>query len=153
MCTAFKSFKQHAACPLSHSRIVEQEDMPPTGQRQTLMFSATFPKEIQRLAGDFLHNYVFLTVGRVGSSTDLIVQHIEYVSTDEKQHTLLDLISTVEGLTLVFVETKRGADELERFLCRNNLPATSIHGDRSQEQREAVGGGSGLNWEGGGGGS
>jgi len=39
----------------------------------------------------------------------------------------------------VFVETKRGADELERNLCRNNLPATSIHGDRSQEQREAVG--------------
>jgi hypothetical protein len=55
-------------------RIVEQEDMPRTGERQTLMFSATFPKEIQRLAGDFLHNYVFLTVGRVGSSTDLIVQ-------------------------------------------------------------------------------
>ena len=74
----------------------------------------------------------------MGSSTDLIVQHIEYVSNDEKKNTLLDLISTVEGLTLVFVETKRGADELERFLCRNNLPATSIHGDRSQEQREAV---------------
>ncbi len=45
-------------------RIVEQEDMPRTGQRQTLMFSATFPKEIQRLAGDFLANYVFLTVSR-----------------------------------------------------------------------------------------
>ncbi|KXZ56699.1 hypothetical protein GPECTOR_1g63 [Gonium pectorale] len=117
-------------------RIVEQEDMPPVGHRQTLMFSATFPKEIQRLASDFLSNYVFLTVGRVGSSTDLIVQHIEYVSPDEKQNTLLDLISTVEGLTLVFVETKRGADELERILTRNHLPATSIHGDRSQEQRE-----------------
>lgn len=38
----------------------------------------------------------------------------------------------------MFVETKRGADELERFLCMNRLPATSIHGDRSQEQREAV---------------
>ena len=50
------------------------------------------------------------------------------------------LFSVVQGLTLVFVETKRGADELERFLCRNGLPATSIHGDRSQEQREAVSG-------------
>ncbi|KAG2440497.1 hypothetical protein HYH02_010375 [Chlamydomonas schloesseri] len=118
-------------------RIMEQEDMPPVGHRQTLMFSATFPKEIQRLASDFLANYVFLTVGRVGSSTDLIVQHIEYVTSEEKQNTLLDLISTVEqGLTLVFVETKRGADELERILTRNQLPATSIHGDRSQEQRE-----------------
>ena len=47
-------------------------------------------------------------------------------------------MSLLQGLTLVFVETKRGADELERFLCMNRLPATSIHGDRSQEQREAV---------------
>ncbi len=94
----------HCFIPITHYRhdlqypvirIVEQEDMPRTGVRQTLMFSATFPKEIQRLAGDFLSNYVFLTVGRVGSSTDLIVQHIEYV-TDDKQNTLMDLISTVE---------------------------------------------------------
>ncbi|GFH30877.1 uncharacterized protein HaLaN_29806, partial [Haematococcus lacustris] len=89
------------------------------------MFSATFPKEIQRLAGDFLANYVFLT-------------HVELVTQDEKKNTLMDLVSTVEGLTLVFVETKRGADELERYLCYNNLPATSIHGDRSQDQREAA---------------
>ena len=45
-------------------RIVEQDRMPPVGTRQTLMFSATFPKEIQRLAGDFLSDYIFLTVGR-----------------------------------------------------------------------------------------
>jgi hypothetical protein len=44
----------------------------------------------------------------------------------------------VQGLTLVFVETKRGADALEDFLCGNNFPATSIHGDRSQQEREAV---------------
>lgn len=77
-------------------RIVEGEDMPRTGQRQTLLFSATFPKEIQRLAADFMHNYIFLTVGRVGSSTDLIVQHIEYVSPNDKRAVLLDLINSVE---------------------------------------------------------
>ena len=44
-------------------RIVDEEDMPRPGERQTLLFSATFPKEIQRLAADFLHNYIFLTVG------------------------------------------------------------------------------------------
>ena len=44
----------------------------------------------------------------------------------------------LQGLTLVFVETKRGADALEDFLCGNNFPATSIHGDRSQQEREAV---------------
>lgn len=77
-------------------RIVEQENMPRSGERQTLLFSATFPKEIQRLAADFMHNYIFLSVGRVGSSTDLIVQHIEYVAANDKRQVLLDLIATVE---------------------------------------------------------
>ena len=77
-------------------RIVEGEDMPRTGERQTLMFSATFPKEIQRLASDFLYDYIFLTVGRVGSSTDLIVQHVEMVDQADKRHVLLDLVKEVE---------------------------------------------------------
>lgn len=47
-------------------------------------------------------------------------------------------LSAQQGLTLIFVETKKGADALEDFLCRNGLPATSIHGDRSQAEREAV---------------
>ncbi|GJP84704.1 hypothetical protein CLOP_g14754 [Closterium sp. NIES-67] len=129
-------------------RIVEQEGMPPAGQRQTLMFSATFPKEIQRLAADFLANYVFLTVGRVGSSTDLIQQRVEYVPEHDKRSVLMDLIhahhtsngasGNAGGLTLVFVETKKGADSLEDWLCRNGFPATSIHGDRSQQERESA---------------
>lgn len=44
----------------------------------------------------------------------------------------------LQGLTLVFVETKRGADQLEDYLLRQNLPATSIHGDKSQAEREMV---------------
>lgn len=70
--------------------------MLPAGERQTLLFSATFPREIQRLAADFMHDYIFLSVGRVGSSTDLIVQHVEYVKPEEKRQVLLDLINTVE---------------------------------------------------------
>lgn len=120
-------------------RIVEGENMPRVGERQTLLFSATFPKEIQRLAADFLHDYIFLAVGRVGSSTDLIVQVVEYVPAADKRQMLLDLLQSVEkGLTLVFVETKKGADALEDFLMRNGLPATSIHGDRTQAEREAA---------------
>jgi ATP-dependent RNA helicase DDX3X len=61
-------------------RIVEEEDMPSSETRQTLMFSATFPKEIQRLASDFLQDYVFLAVGRVGATTESITQRLEYVS-------------------------------------------------------------------------
>lgn len=60
-------------------RIVDECEMPRVGERQTLLFSATFPKEIQALAADFLQNYIFLTVGRVGSSTELIKQEVIYV--------------------------------------------------------------------------
>ncbi|KAJ8643476.1 hypothetical protein MRB53_005224 [Persea americana] len=125
-------------------RIVEQMDMPPRGVRQTMLFSATFPKEIQRLASDFLSNYIFLAVGRVGSSTDLIVQRVEFVNESDKRSHLMDLLHAQrangahgkQALTLVFVETKKGADSLEHWLCLNGFPATTIHGDRTQQERE-----------------
>ncbi|GMI84183.1 RNA Helicase 37 [Hibiscus trionum] len=125
-------------------KIVEQMDMPPPGARQTMLFSATFPREIQRLASDFLSNYIFLAVGRVGSSTDLIVQRVEFVQESDKRSHLMDLLHAQrangaqgkQALTLVFVETKKGADSLEHWLCMNGFPATTIHGDRSQQERE-----------------
>jgi len=97
-------------------RIVEGEDMPRIG-RQTLMFSATFPKEIQQLAQDFLDDYVFLAVGRVGSTTDSISQRIEYAAERDKRRVLMHLLPACEGLTLIFVETKRAADGLEDCSC------------------------------------
>uniref|UniRef100_A0A1B0D7R1 RNA helicase n=1 Tax=Phlebotomus papatasi TaxID=29031 RepID=A0A1B0D7R1_PHLPP len=125
-------------------RIVEQSNMPPTGERQTLMFSATFPKAIQELASDFLHNYIFLAVGRVGSTSENITQSILWVNESDKRSYLLDLLSSFkdgpewskDSLTLIFVETKKGADALEDFLHRYDHPVTSIHGDRTQRERE-----------------
>ncbi|CAH0519927.1 unnamed protein product [Peronospora belbahrii] len=116
-------------------RIVEQEDMP--RERQTFMFSATFPREIQRLASDFLRDYIFLTVGRVGSASKDVKQTVEYIEQYDKEDYLVRFLNQVQdGLILVFVETKRGADFLEDMLCREGFPATSIHGDRSQRERE-----------------
>jgi len=121
-------------------RIVEQDNMPATGTRQTLMYSATFPKEIQMLARDFLHDYVFLAVGRVGSTSENITQKIVWVEEMDKRSFLLDLINAAgpDSLTLVFVETKKGADALEDYLYREGFPSTSIHGDRSQRERESA---------------
>ncbi|CAG8534732.1 7744_t:CDS:2, partial [Gigaspora rosea] len=121
-------------------RIVESEDMPGVNDRQTLMFSATFPRDIQVLARDFLKDYVFLSVGRVGSTSENITQKIEYVEDDDKRSVLLDILhaqpDSDRGLTLIFVETKRMADMLSEFLIQSGFPATSIHGDRSQRERE-----------------
>ncbi|KAI9218350.1 P-loop containing nucleoside triphosphate hydrolase protein [Blastocladiella britannica] len=121
-------------------RIVEQEDMPPQDQRVTLMFSATFPREIQFLARDFLGDYIFLSVGRVGAASENVKQRVIQVLDHEKRDVLLDIL-TVEpasenNLTLIFVETKRMADMLANFLYDNQFPATAIHGDRDQRERE-----------------
>ncbi|XP_069011225.1 DEAD-box helicase 3 X-linked a isoform X8 [Embiotoca jacksoni] len=119
-------------------RIVEQDTMPPKGVRQTMMFSATFPKEIQILARDFLEDYIFLAVGRVGSTSENITQKVVWVEDTDKRSFLLDLLNATgkESLTLVFVETKKGADALEDFLYHEGYACTSIHGDRSQRDRE-----------------
>ncbi|KAF9953770.1 DEAD-box ATP-dependent RNA helicase, partial [Mortierella alpina] len=121
-------------------RLVEKEDMPGVNERHTLMFSATFPRDIQHLARDFLRDYVFLSVGRVGSTSENITQKIEYVEDEDKRSVLLDILHAQPkgdlGLTLIFVETKRMADSLSDFLLGQNFPATSIHGDRTQHERE-----------------
>ncbi|KAF9113011.1 DEAD-box ATP-dependent RNA helicase [Mortierella sp. AM989] len=121
-------------------RLVEKEDMPGVDERHTLMFSATFPRDIQHLARDFLRDYIFLSVGRVGSTSENITQKIEYVEDEDKRSVLLDILHAQPkgdlGLTLIFVETKRMADSLSDFLLSQNFPATSIHGDRTQHERE-----------------
>jgi len=93
--------------------------------------------EIQRLAGDFMKEYIFLAVGRVGAASKDVTQRIEWVEQQDKVDFVIDFLSRVpEGLVLIFVETKRGADHLEQVLIRNEFPAASIHGDKSQRERE-----------------
>lgn len=103
------------------------------------------------LAQEFLSDYVYLTVGRVGAASDNITQSVRsvvcvsscqfvYVDEHDKRSCLLDLldqnVSGADSLTLVFVETKRGADMLEEFLYHEQFNSTSIHGDRTQRERE-----------------
>jgi len=125
------------------------EEMPRKGnnqsgiKRQTLMFSATFPLEIQKLAQDFLDDYIFVAVGRVGSTNAFIEQKLKYVDEYDKTG---KLVETVVGmtkqengqipLTLIFVEKKRDAARVERELIRSGYDAMSIHGDRTQRERE-----------------
>merc|ERR1719432_664011 len=111
--------------------------MPYGDDRQTMMFSATFPAQIQRLASDFLRDYIFLTVGRVGSASKDVTQKIDYVEEHDKLNALMKFLLTIEdGLILIFTETKRNCDYLEDGLCNKGFPACSIHGDKSQRERE-----------------
>ncbi|KAK1442352.1 ATP-dependent RNA helicase DBP3 [Babesia gibsoni] len=116
--------------------IVDNSSMPKSG-RQTVMFSATFPKEIQQLARDFLTDYIYLAVGRVGSTNEFIRQRLMYADNDQKPRYLVKLLKeNAGGLVLIFVETKRRADMIESFLLKENFMAVNIHGDRSQQDRE-----------------
>ena len=74
-------------------KMVETMGMPPKEQRQTLMFSATFPEEIQKLAADFLNDYLFVTVGRVGAANTDIEQNIFQVSQFEKRDKLVSILN------------------------------------------------------------
>ncbi|VDM61624.1 unnamed protein product [Angiostrongylus costaricensis] len=123
-------------------RKIVSQGMPPKTERITAMFSATFPKQIQTLAQDFLKpNYVFLAVGRVGSTSENIDQQILLVEEfDNSVPCLLSFLliygSENASLVLVFVETKRGANELAYVLQRQQINAVAIHGDLKQFERE-----------------
>ncbi|CAG5120279.1 unnamed protein product [Candidula unifasciata] len=118
-------------------KLVETLGMPPKTERQTVMFSATFPEEIQKLAADFLNDYLFVTVGRVGGANTDVSQHFFEVDRLQKRESLCDILNAGGGeKTLVFVESKRNADFLASYLCQSGFPTTSIHGDRLQRERE-----------------
>eukprot|EP00760_Papus_ankaliazontas_P029663 PhM_4_TR433/c2_g1_i1/m.20120/K11594/DDX3X, bel; ATP-dependent RNA helicase DDX3X len=116
-------------------------DMPNRDGRQTLMFSATFPREIQNLAHEFLsRNYLHLTVGRIGSTTQNIIQSLWKIDEFQKIGALTEALQThaETDLTLVFAETRRSVEDITRRLVRSGYPAVSIHGDKSQAERETA---------------
>ncbi|ELP88319.1 DEAD box ATP-dependent RNA helicase, putative [Entamoeba invadens IP1] len=119
-------------------QICDDGEMPKVGVRQTLMFSATFPRPIQKLASDFLDDYVFITVGRVGSTVESIEQDILWVDERQKEEAVIDVLENFgkDKKGVIFVETKRGADMLENYLYDKGYMVDSIHGDRSQSDRD-----------------
>uniref|UniRef100_A0A1I7Z6T9 RNA helicase n=1 Tax=Steinernema glaseri TaxID=37863 RepID=A0A1I7Z6T9_9BILA len=111
--------------------------------RQTMMFSATWPKEVRALASDFQNDAAFLNVGSMELSANKnITQKVEILDENEKQRRLMELLEDImkqtENKTIIFVETKRKADELTRSMRRDGWPALCIHGDKSQNERDWV---------------
>ncbi|XP_054571338.1 probable ATP-dependent RNA helicase DDX4 isoform X2 [Eptesicus fuscus] len=119
-------------------KLISCPGMPSKEQRQTLMFSATFPEEIQRMAGEFLKpNYLFVAVGQVGGACTDVQQTVLQVGQYSKREKLVETLrNTGDERTMVFVETKKKADFIATFLCQEKISTTSIHGDREQRERE-----------------
>ncbi|XP_039399760.1 probable ATP-dependent RNA helicase DDX4 isoform X2 [Mauremys reevesii] len=119
-------------------KLISCPGMPSKDRRQTLMFSATFPEEIQRLSGEFLKpEYLFVAVGQVGGACSDVQQTVLQVSQYSKREKLVEILQSIrDERTMVFVETKKKADFIATFLCQEKIPTTSIHGDREQRERE-----------------
>ena len=106
-------------------------------KRQTLLFSATMPKEIAALAESILKNPVTVTVTPVSSTVDVIEQSIYFVDKANKSSLLIDLLKD-KSITsaLVFSRTKYGADKLCKILVKSGISSAAIHGDKSQGARQ-----------------
>uniref|UniRef100_A0A7N8WWB2 RNA helicase n=1 Tax=Mastacembelus armatus TaxID=205130 RepID=A0A7N8WWB2_9TELE len=111
--------------------------------RQTLMWSATWPKEVRQLAEDFLKEYVQINIGALQlSANHNILQIVDVCNDGEKENKLIRLLEEImsekENKTIIFVETKRRCDDLTRRMRRDGWPAMGIHGDKSQQERDWV---------------
>lgn len=108
-------------------------------KHQTLLFSATMPPEVEKLAMDLLHEPESVKVDPVSSTVKKIDQCLYYVDKANKRHLLAKLLREpdVEN-ALVFSRTKHGADRIVRELKREGIEACAIHGDKSQGQRQAA---------------
>ncbi|EPZ35635.1 ATP-dependent RNA helicase DBP2 [Rozella allomycis CSF55] len=111
--------------------------------RQTLMWSATWPKEVQALARDYMKEYVQVNVGSMDlSANHKIHQIVEIIHEGDKKNRLAkhlaEIMKDTKQKTIVFTTTKRAADEVSYFLRQDGWAAASIHGDKTQQERDRV---------------
>lgn len=107
------------------------------------MWSATWPKEVKALAEEFLENYIQINIGSLNlSANHNILQIVDVCEEYEKETKLMKLLTEIssenETKTIIFVETKRRVDDITRAVCRNGWKAVSIHGDKTQQERDYV---------------
>jgi len=113
--------------------------------RQTLLWSATWPKEVQSLARDFQKNPIQVNIGSLNLSANHRVRQIVHLCSEFEKRPLLvknleSIMSTgsASGKTLIFTSTKKAADEITYHLRTSRFPALALHGDKSQNERDYV---------------
>ncbi|UWR01513.1 DEAD/DEAH box helicase [Ruegeria conchae] len=105
--------------------------------RQTMLFSATMPKQMEELSQAYLTNPQRVQVSPPGKAADKITQSIHFVEKPAKPAKLREILSAdLDALTLVFSRTKHGAEKLMKGLVADGFNAASIHGNKSQGQRD-----------------
>jgi len=114
-------------------RIVQA--LPDSAARQTLLFSATMPEEVMKLADEVVRDAKYVQIGTAGGPAKSITHTVENVPASEKTEWLAKFLRRTHGPVLVFVRTKSGAERLARKLASFGLRAAALHADRTQQQR------------------
>jgi len=105
--------------------------------RQTMLFSATMPKQMEELSRTYLSNPKKVQVAPPGKAADKVKQSVIFMDKPSKLFRLRDILSRdLDALTLVFARTKHGAEKLKKGLVADGYNAASIHGNKSQNQRD-----------------
>ncbi|MFO1123946.1 MAG: DEAD/DEAH box helicase [Methylocystis sp.] len=105
-------------------------------RRQTLLFSATMPREIAALADDMLHDPTKVSVTPAATTAERVEQHVYLVASGAKRDLLVELMGDRDiARAIVFTRTKRGADRVAQHLESAGVGADAIHGNKSQSQR------------------
>ena len=107
-------------------------------ERQTLLFSATLPKNIQKISAQYLQNPVRIEMGQVNSVGDNIVQSTQFVSKDGKFEMLVDSLREHDQSAIVFMNSKFATEKMAKRLKSAGITAEAIHGDLRQSRRERV---------------
>ncbi|KAK8635614.1 hypothetical protein V6N13_004343 [Hibiscus sabdariffa] len=109
--------------------------------RQTLLFSATMPRKVEKLAREILSDPIRVTVGEVGTANEDITQHVHVIPSDtEKLPWLLEKLPGMidEGDVLVFASKKATVDEIESQLSSKGFKVAALHGDKDQASRMEI---------------
>ena len=109
--------------------------LPDTAARQTLLFSATMPDDVMKLADEVLRDAKYVQIGTDGGPAKSITHTVENVAAAQKTEWLAKFLRRTDGPVLVFVRTKSGAERLARKLAAFGLKAAALHADRTQAQR------------------
>jgi ATP-dependent RNA helicase RhlE len=109
--------------------------LPDSAARQTLLFSATMPEEVMKLADEVVRDAKYVQIGSAGGPAKSITHTVENVAASEKTEWLAKFLRRTDGPVLIFVRTKSGADRLAKKLAAFGLKAAALHADRTQAQR------------------
>lgn len=123
------------------SRVMSQPIGGKDRYRQTMMYTATMPSAVERIARKYLRRPAIVTIGNVGQAVDTVEQRVEFIAgEDKRKKRLADILMSGEFQPpiIVFVNIKRNCDAIARDIKQMGFSSVTLHGSKTQEQREAA---------------